>query len=143
MSKIIKKSNSKPVAFGEEGYINLSGFTEISAESGRKGEIGITDCDGSKRVRISKKLFSALGEPKSMKVLMSDTKVAFVAVAEGTIGAYDVCKGSVIYSTELADKIIALVPDIEFKENATTRCGSIEKIQTDENEAVTVILNFD
>ena len=74
---------------------------------------------------------------------MSDTKVALVAVAEGTIGAYDVCKGSVIYSTELADKIIALVPDIEFKENATTRCGSIEKIQTDENEAVTVILNFD
>jgi hypothetical protein len=143
MAKYLGKPNSKPVAFGEEGYINLSGFTEISAESGRKGEIGITDCDGSKRVRISKKLFSALGEPKSMKVLMSDTKVAFVAVAEGTIGAYDVCKGSVIYSTELADKIIALVPDIEFKENATTRCGSIEKIQTDENEAVTVILNFD
>ena len=47
MSKIIKKSNSKPVAFGEEGYINLSGFTEISAESGRKGEIGITISDAN------------------------------------------------------------------------------------------------
>lgn len=142
MAKFINKPNYKKIAFGTDGYSDLSGFTEISAESGKKGEIGITDSDGSKRVRLSKNLFSALGEPKSVKVLMSDTKIAFVAVSEGTVGAYDVCKGAVIYSTDLADRIIALAPDVEFKENATTRCGSIEKVQTNEDESITVILEF-
>ena len=142
MAKFINKPNYKKIAFGTDGYSDLSGFTEISAESGKKGEIGITDSDGSKRVRLSKNLFSALGEPKSVKVLMSDTKIAFVAVSESTVGAYDVCKGAVIYSTDLADRIIALAPDVEFKENATTRCGSIEKVQINEDESITVILEF-
>ena len=143
MAKIIKKANYQTVAFGAEGYSDLSGFTEVSAEASKKGEIGITDSDGSKRVRIGKNLFSALGEPKAVKVLMSSTEVAFRAVPEGTVGAYDVCKGAVIYSTDLVDEIIALAPNIEFNKNSTTRCGNIEQVQSDENNAITVILNFD
>ncbi len=143
MAKIIKKANYQTVAFGAEGYSDLSGFTEVSAEASKKGEIGITVSDGSKRVRLSKNLFSALGEPKAVKVLMSATEVAFRAVPEGTVGAYDVCKGAVIYSTDLADKIIALVPDVEFEENATTRCGNIKQVQSDENDVITVILRFE
>ncbi len=142
MAKIIKKANYQTVAFGSKDYSDLSGFTEVSAEASKKGEIGITDSDGSKRVRIGKNLFSALGEPKAVKVLMSSTEVAFRAVPEGTVGAYDVCKGAVIYSTDLADRIIALVPDVEFKENTTTRCGSIRQVQTNEDESATVILSF-
>ena len=142
MARYLGKMNYKKIAYGTEGYSDLSGFTEVSAESGRKGEIGITDSNSVKRVRLGKNLFSALGQPKSVKILVSDTKVAFVAVPEGTVGAYDVCKGATIYSTDLADRIIKLVPDIEFKENATTRCGSIEKVQTNEDESVAVILNF-
>ena len=129
MAKYLNKVNYKKIAFGAEGYSDLSGFT-------------ITDSDGSKRVRLSKNLCSALGEPKAVKVLMSSTEVAFRAVPEGTVGAYDVCKGAVIYSTDLADRIIALVPDVEFKENTTTRCGSIRQVQTNEDESVTVILSF-
>ncbi len=142
MAKFINKTNYKKIAFGAEGYSDLSGFTEVSAEASKKGEIGITDSDGSKRVRIGKNLFSALGEPKAVKVLMSSTEVAFRAVPEGTVGAYDVCKGAVVYSTDLADRIIALVPDVEFKENTTTRCGSIRQVQTNEDESATVILSF-
>lgn len=143
MSKIINKVNYKKIGIGDEGYSDLSEFTEVSAEVSRKGEIGITDSDGSKRVRISSNLFSALEEPVSLKLLMSETKVAFKSVPEGTPGAYVVGKGAVIYSTDLAEKIITLVPDVNFKENATTRCGRIEQVQNDENGAVTVILNFD
>jgi len=143
MAKFINKTNYKKIAFGAEGYSDLSGFTEVSADASRKGELGITDSNGSKRIKLNKNLFSALGEPKSVKLIMSDTEIAFVAVPEGTHGAYDLCKGATIYSTELANKIIALVPDVEFKENATTRCGNIGKVQSDENGAVTVILNFE
>lgn len=41
MSKIINKVNYKKIEFGDEGYSDLSGFTEVSAEVSRKGEIGI------------------------------------------------------------------------------------------------------
>ena len=143
MAKYLNKVNYKKVAFGAEGYSDLSGFTEVSAETSRKGEIGITVSDGSKRVKLNKNLFTALGEPKSVKVLMSSTEIAFRAVPEGTVGAYDVCKGAVIYSTDLADRIIALVPDVEFKENATTRCGNIKQVQTNVDDSVEVILNFE
>ncbi len=143
MAKIINKVNYKKIAFGSEGYSDLSGFTEINAESGKKGEIGICDTNCSKRVRLGSNLFSALEEPVSVKVLLSDTQVAFKSVPEGTPGAYEIGKGAVIYSTGLAEKIMSIASDIEFKDNATTRCGYIEKVQSNEDDSVTVILNFD
>ncbi len=143
MAKFIKKNGYEKIAFGSEGYSDLSGFTEINAETGKKGEIGICDTNGSKRVRLSSNLFSALEEATSVKVLLSDTRVAFKSVPEGTPGAYEIGKGAVIYSTGLAEKIMSIASDVEFKDNATTRCGCIEKVQSNEDSSITVILNFD
>lgn len=143
MSKFIKKIAYEKISFGSEDYTDLSGFTEINAESGKKGEIGICNTNGSKRVRLGSNLFSALEEPEFVKVLLSDTKVAFRSVPEGTPGAFEIGKGAVIYSTDLAEKIMAVASKVEFKDNATTRCGYIEKVQSDEEGSITVILNFD
>lgn len=143
MSKFIKKIAYEKISFGSEDYTDLSGFTEVNAESGKKGEIGICDTNGSKRVRLGCNPFSALEEPASVKVLMNDTKVAFRSVPEGTPGAYEIGKGAVIYSTGLAEKIMAVASNVGFKDNATTRCGYIEKVQSNEDDSITVILNFD
>ena len=60
--KTIKKDLVK-IEFGSTNYSDLSGFTEVSAASGSKGELGIISTDCGKRVRFSKDLFSALDEP--------------------------------------------------------------------------------
>lgn len=142
MAKMIKKNYEK-ITVGSEKYDDLKGFTEVSAEVGKKGVLGITDTNGSKRVRLSSELNLVLDEPQNIMVLMSDTQVALRSVPEGTSGSYEVRKGATIYSSTLAERIMSIAKTAEFKENATTRCGSIRQIQTDENGAVTVILNFD
>ena len=143
MSKFINKDNFTPVPYGSEGYKELSGFTELNAEVSRKGEIRICISGGAKKVGASKKLYTALGEPTSVKVLMNATQAAFRTVPDGTPGAFEFGKGAMIYSTDLAEKIMSLASTTEFKDNATTRCGRIDTIQTDEDDFTTVLLSFD
>lgn len=40
--RIINKPNFKTIESGDEGYNDLKGFTEVKADAGAKGEIGIT-----------------------------------------------------------------------------------------------------
>lgn len=143
MSKIINKRNYKTVSFGSEGYTNLNAFTELTPTASNHGELRIMDNGGSWKVGASKNLYTALGEPHFVKVLMSDIQVAFKAVPDGTPGAYEFCKGAIIYSTDLAEKIKTLAANTEFKSNATTRCGRIDVVQTDEDGSTIVLLNFD
>ena len=143
MSRIINGYNYKKVSFGSEGYKDLSGFEELQADSGRKGELRIIDNGGSWKVGASKTLFTVLGEPGFVKVLMNDTQVAIKVVPDGTPGAYEFCKGAIIYSTDLAEKIKTLAANTEFKSNATTRCGRIDSVQTDEDGSTSVLLSFD
>lgn len=74
---------------------------------------------------------------------MSDSQIAFQSVSEDTPGAYAVCKGATIYSSSLAEHIMSLTKDIEYKENCTTRIGRILQAQTGEDGTITVILSFD
>ena len=143
MAKFIKKGNYKTVSFGSNGYNDLNGFSEVASEFNKNGELRLIDADGSWRLGVTKNLYTALGSPNHVKVLMSDSKVAFRAVSEETPGAYEFGKGAIIYSADLAKKIMALVPNVDFKRNATTRCGRVEQVQTDEDGFATVILNFD
>ncbi|MBE6850949.1 MAG: hypothetical protein E7504_04305 [Ruminococcus sp.] len=143
MSKLISGYNYKKVSFGSEGYKDLSGFVELQADTDRKGELRIIDNGGSWKVGASKTLYSALGEPGFVKVLMSDTQVAIKVVPEGTAGAYEFCKGAIIYSTSLAETIMRIASGTEFKPNTTTRCGRIDAVQTDEDGSTTVLLSFD
>lgn len=143
MSRIINGYNYKKVSFGSEGYKDLSGFEELQADSGRKGELRIIDNGRSWKVGASKTLYTVLGEPGFVKVLMNDTQVAIKVVPDGTPGAYEFCKGAIIYSTDLAEKIKTLAANTEFKSNATTRCGRIDSVQTDEDGSTSVLLSFD
>ncbi len=143
MSKIIKGYNYKKVNFDAEGYNPLSDFKELTAEAGKKGELRIIDNGGSWNVGVSKNLYSALGEPDFVKVLMSDTQIAIRVVPEGTSGAFHFGKNAVIYSNSLAEAIMKLASNTEFKTNMTTRCGSIDAVQTNEDDSTTVIISFD
>ena len=142
MAKYLNKTNFSKVAFGSENYSDLSGFEEITAESGSKGELGIIRTDDSIRLRLSKNLYSQLEKPGCVKFLMGDRKIAVKSVPDGTLGAYELGKGSIIYSTPLGDKIIKAASDIDFKENTTTRIGVINQVQENEDGSITVILSF-
>ena len=83
MSKIINKRNYKTVSFGSEGYANLNAFTELTPTASNHGELRIMDNGGSWKVGASKNLYTALGEPHFVKVLMSDTQVACLRVLQG------------------------------------------------------------
>ena len=143
MSRIINGYNYKKVSFGSEGYTNLDAFTELTPTASNHGELRIMDNGGSWKVGASKNLYTALGEPHFVKVLMSDTQVAIKVVPEGTAGAYEFCKGAIIYSTSLAETIMRIASGTEFKPNTTTRCGRIDAVQTDEDGSTTVLLSFD
>ena len=118
MSKYVNGYNYKKVNFDAEGYNPLSDFKELTAEAGKKGELRIIDNGGSWNVGASQTLYSALGEPHFVKVLMSDSQIAFRVVPEGTFGAYEFCRGKIIYSTDLAEKIMELASNIDFCHSA-------------------------
>ncbi|MGN0606350.1 MAG: hypothetical protein ACI4JM_07495 [Oscillospiraceae bacterium] len=141
MAKYLNKNYSK-VAFGSEGYADLSEFEEIVAEAGSKGELGVIRIDDCIRLRLSKNLYSQLDMPNCVKVLLGNKKIAIKSVPDGTPGAYELGKGAVIYSTSLGDKIINAASDIDFKENATTRIGIINQVQENEDGSITAILSF-
>lgn len=140
MAKYLKKYSK--VAFGSEGYADLSNFEEIVAEAGSKGELGITMTDGGIRLRLSKNLFTQLEMPNCVKVMLGNKKIAIKSVPDSTPGAYELGKGAVIYSTALGDRIINAASDIDFKENATTRIGIVNQVQENEDGSITAILSF-
>lgn len=143
MARIINSSNYKMVSFGSEGYTDLNTFTELTPTANDHGELRVMGNGGSWKVGASKNLYTTLGEPHFVKVLMRNTQVAFKAVPEGTPGAFEFRKGAIIYSTDLAEKIKTLAANTEFKSNATTRCGRIDAVQTDEDGSTSVLLSFD
>ena len=142
MAKYLNKKNYSKVAFGSEGYADLSEFEEIVAEAGSKGELGITMTDSGVRLRLSKNLFSQLEMPNCVKIMLGNKKIAIKSVPDGTPGAYNLGKSAVLYSTALCNKIIEAVSDIDFKENATTRIGIINQVQENEDGSITAILDF-
>ncbi|MBR6622592.1 MAG: hypothetical protein IKK91_01640 [Ruminococcus sp.] len=143
MSKLIKSNNYKKVNFGSENAVDLSNFTELNAGSGRKGDIGITETCGSYRVVLYSTILSLLESAENVKVYLGERMIAVKPVSPDTPGAYEIKKGGIIYSSDLAEKIIALATSVEFKPNATTRCGRIEQVQTNEDDTSTVIISFE
>ena len=142
MSKVIKGYNYKKVDFGSENAVDTSKFEELNAALGRKGDLGITDTGGSYRVVFYSELLFILKEAKFVKILLGPNMIAIKPVSSDTPGAYEIKKGGIIYSTELAGTIMSLNSDIEFKSNATTRCGRILEVQTDEEGNPIVVISF-
>lgn len=143
MSKIINKKPYATVAHDSESFIDLSEFTEIRSQSSRKGDIGITETGRSYRVVLYSPILDALNNAENVKVLHSENRIAIIEAAPGTPGTYDVRKGGIIYSSDLAEVIMGLVPGVEFKPNSTTRCGRILQVQENKDGTAIVIVCFD
>ena len=144
MSKIIKGNNYKKVDFGSESAIDLSKFTELNAESGRKGIIGITETGGSYRVALYSDIISILEDgTKFVKISAYEKMIAIQPVSSDTPGAYEIKKGGIIYSSDLSEKIISLTSGVDFKPNSTTRCGRILEVQTGEEGTPIVVISFE
>ena len=144
MSKYVNKSidNYKKISYGSENAFDLSSFTELNAAAGRKGDLGFTDAGGTYRVVLYSNVLQLLGEPAAVKVFIGDKVAAIVPVSLNTPGAYSVMKGGIIYSADLADSLMALAPDVEFKPNCTTRCGRIDAVQENADGTQIVVISF-
>lgn len=142
MSKVIKGYNYKKVDFGSENAVDLSKFEELNAALGRKGDLGITETGGSYRVVFYSELLFILKEAEFVKILLGPNMIAIKPVSSDTPGAYEIKKGGIVYSSELCEKLMSLNSDIEFKSNATTRCGRILEVQTDEEGNPIVVISF-
>lgn len=143
MSKYIKKATYKTVAAGSEGNVDISAFTELTAGSERKGDIGITETDGSYRVVFYSSILSILGNNRSVKVYLVDAMIAIKPVSSDMPGAFEICKGGILYSSNLAEQIMSLNSEIDFIPRHTTRCGRIIEVQSDEDDTPTIIVKFD
>ena len=126
-----KYINLKKIESSSESYIDLSGFREATSEKQRTGCMSVICTNGTKRLKLNRDLYTALGEPSDIKILLAESKIAIISVADDTLGALSVGKGAVIYNTSLVNQIINLIPDVEFPENASTRCGTLTQVQDD------------
>nr|WP_302696929.1 hypothetical protein [uncultured Ruminococcus sp.] len=125
-----------------ESYIDLSGFREATSEKQRTGCMSVICTNGTKRLKLNRDLYTALGEPSDIKILLAESKIAIISVADDTLGALSVGKGAVIYNTSLVNQIINLIPDVEFPENASTRCGRLEQLQEDQDGNIAAIITL-
>lgn len=137
-----KYINLKKIESSSESYIDLSGFREATSEKQRTGCLSVICTNGTKRLKLNRDLYTALGEPSNIKILLAESKIAIISVADDTQGALSVGKGAVIYNTSLVNQIINLIPDVEFPENASTRCGRLEQLQEDQDGNLAAIITL-
>ncbi|WP_295219729.1 hypothetical protein [Ruminococcus sp.] len=127
----------------DANYIDLTaGFSEITADTGKAGCMSVICTNGSKRLKLNHDLYNALEMPHAVKIQLGKERLAIIAVPEDTVSAFTVGKGGVIYATSLVDKIAEAMPDMEWKENASTRCGRIEQLQEDKNGNTVAIVSL-
>ena len=127
MAKYLKKSIEK-VNSTAESYVDLSDFKEAAPDKQRTGCMSVVCTSGSKRLKLNHDLYAALNEPSSVRVLLGKSKIAIVAVPDGTTGSFKLGKGGILYDV---DEVISLTSGIDFPENASTRCGTLTQVQDD------------
>ena len=130
MAKYLKKSIEK-VNSTAESYVDLSDFKEAAPDKQRTGCMSVVCTSGSKRLKLNHDLYAALNEPSSVRVLLGKSKIAIVAVPDGTAGSFKLGKGGIPYDTAVVDEVISLTSGIDFPENASTRCGTLTQVQDD------------
>lgn len=130
MSRYLKKSIEK-VNSNAESYVDLSDFKEAAPDKQRTGCMSVVCTSGSKRLKLNHDLYAALNEPSSVRVLLGKSKIAIVAVPDGTTGSFKLGKGGILYDTAVVDEVISLTSGIDFPENASTRCGTLTQVQDD------------
>ena len=130
MSRYLKKSIEK-VNSNAESYVDLSDFKEAAPDKQRTGCMSVVCTSGSKRLKLNHDLYAALNEPSSVRVLLGKSKIAIVAVPDGTAGSFKLGKGGILYDTAVVDEVISLTSGIDFPENASTRCGTLTQVQDD------------
>ena len=132
----------KKVESSSESYIDLSGFREATSEKQRTGCMSVICTNGTKRLKLNRDLYTALGEPSDIKILLAESKIAIISVADDTLVALSVIIFAIIYNTSIVNQIINLFPDVEFPENASTRCGRLEQLQEDQDGNIAAIITL-
>lgn len=127
MAKYLKKSIEK-VNSTAESYVDLSDFKEAAPDKQRTGCMSVVCTSGSKRLKLNHDLYAVLNEPSSVRVLLGKSKIAIVAVPDGTAGSFKLGKGGILYDTAVVDEVISLTSGIDFPENASTRCSNLMDI---------------
>lgn len=144
MAKIFNKVNFTKLTPTDSNFIDLSEFVEVVATGGsKKGDIGITETAGSYRVVLYSPILSALNDAECVNFYIAGNKVAIKELPPDSNIGYLVKKGGIIYSGDLAEKLMALAPDVTFEERSTTRFGHIMQVQEDEDGSTIVIVSFD
>ena len=87
MAKYLKKSIEK-VNSTAESYVDLSDFKEAAPDKQRTGCMSVVCTRGSKRLKLNRDLYAALIDPSSVCVLLGKSKLAIVAVPDGTAGSF-------------------------------------------------------
>lgn len=141
MAKYLKKSIEK-VNSNAESYVDLSDFKEAAPDKQRTGCMSVVCTSGSKRLKLNHDLYAALDEPSSVRVLLGKSKIAIVAVPDGTAGSFKLGKGGILYDTAVVDEVISLTSGIDFPENASTRCGRLEQLQEDQDGNIAAIITL-
>ena len=64
----------KKVESSSESYIDLSGFREATSEKQRTGCMSVICTNGTKRLKLNRDLYTALGEPSDIKMIDCQVK---------------------------------------------------------------------
>lgn len=122
-----------------ENFRTLDSFKKFKCEKSTRGVITVILTDSGKRVRIDKSILEALGNPKQVATLYTENEMAICTCSAGDYGSLPIGKGGIIYSTELAEKIMEMNPNVDFKPNASTRCGNVLHAQVEGNETAVIV----
>lgn len=124
---------------GDAKYVDISSFVDFEPDN-NNGAITIIATTNSTRVQLSKPLFTDLGEPEAVKFGVDPERkmITVLPVSATSAKAVPVGKERIIYSTPLAKKIIE-VSTADVKEKGSTKLGTYEVQEFDEDTAMAVI----
>lgn len=138
MKRISSSTGYEKVQSNSEKFVALDAFKAFKCQKFTSGVITVILTDSGKRVKVDKSILETLGNLEAVSTLFSDDAIAICASSVDCVGSFQIRKGGIIYSTELADKIIAMNPDVVFAPNTSTRCGSV--LQAQENDDITAVI---
>lgn len=143
MPKFVNSPTYNTVDSTSASFIDLGEFEAFQCETNSNGCLSVIPTESGKRIRFGKSLLETIGNPDAVKMLFKGEKLAICTVPLNTPGSYQVKKGGVVYSTQLADQIISLNTNLKFAENSSTRCGEILQVQKMPDESLAAIITFE
>ncbi len=122
---------------GDEGFVDLSNALEFEPED--KGCLGSVAVKGKpSRLQISKNLYADLGEPKAVRVLFVDRRLALIPADLSAPKAVKLGKEPIIYDAALTQKTVDHF-GVTTKDSGTTRFGSYHMQECDDGTLAAIV----